>query len=194
MEARVVHLGYRSTNYWLVVAGSTRLLIDLGWPDTLGAMQAVMTRMGVKMEQIQYGVATHYHPDHAGLANELKAGGMRLVLLESQGRPVATGPEAKHNIVPTPEGVVRLRFADSRSWLAGVGIAGTILPTPGHSDDSVSIVLDDGSAFTGDLTPPALATDDQRAAIEASWQRLRDAGARMIYPGHGPAVPMPPAD
>jgi glyoxylase-like metal-dependent hydrolase (beta-lactamase superfamily II) len=194
METRVVHLGYRSTNYWLVVAGSTRLLIDLGWPDTLGPMQAVMKRMGVQLEQIQYGVATHYHPDHAGLANELKARGMRLLLLETQGKPVAAGPEAKHNVIPTPDGVIRLRFADSRSWLAGVGIAGTVLPTPGHSDDSVSIVLDDGSAFTGDLTPPGLAPDDRRAAIEASWQRLRDAGARMIYPGHGPAVPMRPPD
>lgn len=193
MGTSVVNLGYRSTNYWLVVAGPTRLLIDLGWPGTLGAMRAAMTRMDVRLEQIQYGLATHYHPDHAGLANELKAKGMRLVLLESQGTPVASGPEAKHNIVPTPDGVVRLSFADSRPWLAGIGIAGTILPTPGHSDDSVSIVLDDGSAFTGDLTPPRLATDDQRAAIEASWQRLRDAGARVIFPGHGPAVPMPPA-
>jgi endoribonuclease LACTB2 len=59
MLNRIVSLGYRSTNYWLVVADSTRLLIDLGWPDTLGAMQAAMSRMGVQLEQIQYGVATH---------------------------------------------------------------------------------------------------------------------------------------
>jgi len=67
-----------------------------------------------------------------------------------------------------------------------IGIAGEIVPTPGHSDDSVSLVLDDGSAFTGDLTPLALAGEEGWNAVVASWQRLRALGANRIYPGHGP--------
>lgn len=38
-------------------------------------------------------------------------------------------------------------------------VYGEILWTPGHSDDSVSLVLDSGIAFTGDLQPP-LASDE----------------------------------
>lgn len=74
----------------------------------------------------------------------------------------------------------------SRVLLAELGIAGEILHTPGHSDDSVSLLLDDGSAFTGDLTHPGFATEEQAPAIGASWRLLRDHGASRVYPGHGP--------
>ena len=51
---------------------------------------------------------------------------------------------------------------------------------------SVSLLLDDGSAFTGDLTPPALADENAAATVAASWRLLREHGATRIYPGHGP--------
>jgi glyoxylase-like metal-dependent hydrolase (beta-lactamase superfamily II) len=188
----ILNVGYRSTNYWLVIGQPGRLLVDLGWPGTLGAMEAALLRMDVPIESVRYGIATHYHPDHAGLANDLKSRGMSLIVLESQGKPVATGPEARHNVIPNANANVRLTFAGSRAFLAGIGIAGSIIPTPGHSDDSISIVLDDGIAFTGDLTPLELATDEQREAVTLSWNRLHEAGARTVYPGHGPPRPMPP--
>jgi endoribonuclease LACTB2 len=40
---------------------------------------------------------------------------------------------------------------DSRSLLEQVGIAGEVVHTPGHSDDSLSLLLDNGAVFTGDL-------------------------------------------
>ncbi len=53
-----------------------------------------------------------------------------------------------------------------------LGVDGEIVPTSGHSDDSVSLVLDCGVAFTGDLTPLSLATEEQAPAIVESWRRL----------------------
>jgi ribonuclease/clavin/mitogillin len=32
----IVNVGYRSTNYWVVSAGTSRLPVDLGWPGTIG--------------------------------------------------------------------------------------------------------------------------------------------------------------
>lgn len=43
----------------------------------------------------------------------------------------------------------------SRALLKGIGIEGELIPTPGHSDDSISLVTDEGHGLTGDL--PALA-------------------------------------
>ncbi|HUM71964.1 MAG TPA: MBL fold metallo-hydrolase, partial [Chloroflexota bacterium] len=68
----IVNVGYRSTNYWVVSAGRSRLLVDIGWPGTLGAMKANLKRMGIPLHEIRYALATHYHIDHAGLAEELK--------------------------------------------------------------------------------------------------------------------------
>jgi hypothetical protein len=40
-SARVtfVNVGYRSTNYWVVSAAKSRLLVDLGYPGTMGMMR-----------------------------------------------------------------------------------------------------------------------------------------------------------
>ncbi len=188
--ATIVNVGYRSTNYWVVSAGRNRLLIDLGWPGMIGALTTNLRRMGVPLAELRYALATHYHPDHAGAAEDLKRAGVPLLVLDTQVTAIPlmkqyTKPQDHYTEI-TPAGNIVIGFAESRGRLAEVGIAGEIVPTPGHSDDSVSLVLDEGAAFTGDLTPLSLAEPANAEALAASWQRLRDAGARTIYPGHGP--------
>ena len=76
--------------------------------------------------------------------------------------------------------------------LAELHIDGQIVHTLEHSPDGVSLMLDDGSVFTGDLTPPTLMTEDQADEVLASWDRLRQRGATTVYAGHGSMQPMPP--
>jgi glyoxylase-like metal-dependent hydrolase (beta-lactamase superfamily II) len=85
---------------------------------------------------------------------------------------------------------VTISLAESRAVLARIGIAGEILHTPGHSDDSVSLLLDNGAVFTGDLTHPRLVGEHDAGVVGASWRRLREHGATLVYPGHGPVRPM----
>src|ERR671933_2865804 len=66
-QVTIVNVGYRSTNYWVVSAGRSRLLVDLGWPGTMGSMKARLAQMDVPLDELRYGLATHYHMDHAGL-------------------------------------------------------------------------------------------------------------------------------
>jgi endoribonuclease LACTB2 len=191
----IVNVGYHSTNFWVVSAGTSRLLVDLGYPGTMGQMRANLERMGVPLQEIRYGLATHYHYDHAGLAQEFKQSGVPLLVLENQ---VDFIPGMRSQVKPSDRFVdialhdnVTISFAESRAVLTRIGLAGEILPTPGHSDDSVSLLLDDGSAFTGDLTPPALAREEDAATVATSWRLLRERGATQVYPGHGPVRPMP---
>jgi glyoxylase-like metal-dependent hydrolase (beta-lactamase superfamily II) len=186
----IVNVGYRSTNYWVVSAGTSRLLVDLGYPGTMGAMCASLDRKGVPLREIRYGLATHYHIDHAGLAQELKQAGVPLLVLERQVEAIprmksSTKPR-DHYVDITMHDNVIISCTESRALLERIGIAGEILYTPGHSDDSVSLVLDDGSAFTGDLTPAALVGEDDAGVVAASWRLLRERGATRVYPGHGP--------
>ncbi len=187
----IVNASYRSTNYWVISAANERLLVDLGWPGTLGILRANLKRKGVPLREIRYALATHYHIDHAGLAQELKQAGVALLVLETQTEAIPamkqwTKPQ-DHYVDISLDGNVNLAFADSRQLLQQIGVAGAILHTPGHSDDSVSLLLDDGAAFTGDLTPLPLAGDDETGrAVVASWRLLRQHGAQRIYPGHGP--------
>jgi ribonuclease/clavin/mitogillin len=191
----IVNVGYRSTNYWVVSVGRARLLVDLGWPGTMGTMRRGLDRMGVPLTELRYALATHYHIDHAGLAQEFKQAGVPLLVLETQVTAIplmkaSTKPDDHYLDIALHDNVT-VTFVETRALLQQLGIAGEIVPTPGHSDDSVSLVLDDGSAFTGDLTPPMLVTEDTQELVAAIWQRLRERGARQIYPGHGPIRPFP---
>jgi glyoxylase-like metal-dependent hydrolase (beta-lactamase superfamily II) len=189
----VVNVGYRSTNYWVVSAGTSRLLVDLGWPGTMGSMRASLKRKDIPIEEIRYGFATHYHIDHAGLAQELKLAGVPLLVLDVQ---IDAIPLMKRWTKPRDQYVeitlhdnVTISCTESRSLLEGIDIPGDILHTPGHSDDSVSLLLDDGSVFTGDLMPEAYA-EGYSPLMAASWRLLRERGASRIYPAHGPVRQM----
>lgn len=190
----IVNVGYRSTNYWVVSAGESRLLVDLGYPGTLGLMKANLKRMSIPLHEIRYGLATHYHIDHAGLAQELKQLGVPLLVLDRQVAAIPlmrqwTKPQ-DHYVEITVHDNVTISFEDSRALLARIGLSGEIVHTPGHSDDSVSLLLDDGSVFTGDLTPRPLVSVEDAGVVAASWRRLWEQGARRIHPGHGPVRAM----
>jgi ribonuclease/clavin/mitogillin len=90
-----------------------------------------------------------------------------------------------HYVEIVPEGNLVISCSASRPLLGDIGIPGEILPTPGHSDDSVSLLLEDGSAFTGDLTPLEFAWGEAAPLVRSSWQLLIDRGAVRLYPGHG---------
>ncbi len=185
----ITNVGYLSTNYWVVSRSHSRLLVDLGYPGTMGTLRARLKQKDIPLQEIRLALATHYHIDHAGLAQELKLAGVDLVVLDSQ---LAAIPLMKqftkprdHYVEVTLEGNLVIAPAQSRTLLAGIGLPGEILPTPGHSDDSVSLLLDDGSAFTGDLTPQELAWGEAAETVKASWELLRQHGAKHVYPGHG---------
>jgi ribonuclease/clavin/mitogillin len=150
--------------------------------------------MDVPLNEIRYGLATHYHIDHAGLAQELKQAGVPLLVLDVQ---VCAIPIMKRWTKPHDNYVeitlydnVTISSAESRALLEGIGIPGEVVHTPGHSDDSVSLLLDDGSAFTGDLAHPAFVGENDAAVVTASWRLLRERGATRVYPAHGPVRPM----
>lgn len=184
----IVDVGYRSTHYWVVSAGSSRLLVDIGWPGTFAMMKANLARMDIPLHQIRYALATHYHIDHAGLAEEFKRAGVPLLVIDMQ---VDAIPLMKMWTKPwdnyleiTSAGNVVISCDQSRPLLARLGIAGEIVATPGHSDHCVSLLLDDGSVFSGDLPPEELAFDNPVAL--ASWEMLRRRRAARVYPAHGP--------
>jgi glyoxylase-like metal-dependent hydrolase (beta-lactamase superfamily II) len=72
------------------------------------------------------------------------------------------------------------------------------MSTPGHSPGSVSVLLESGEAFVGDLamnrfplrlTPgfPIFADDPEQ--VVQSWRRLLQRDIRTIFPAHGKPFP-----
>jgi ribonuclease/clavin/mitogillin len=190
----IVNVGYDSTNYYVIGSGANRLLVDAGWPGTAGKLLANFKRKGIAVAEIRYVLATHYHPDHAGLVQELKNMGMRLTVVEGQRDAI---PQLKQWMKPQM-GYLDIDLRDntevtlgaSRAFLAKLDIAGEIVATPGHSGDSVALVLDSGDAFTGDLQGVSRADEADVATVKKSWEKLRSMNVRTIHPGHGPSRPV----
>ena len=184
----IINVGYDSTNYYIVDSKVTKLLIDCGWPGTLPRFMAQLKRKGISIGEIRYLLVTHFHPDHAGLAQELKNLGMKLILLKNQLAGISSLTEFFRGksypyVEIKQEDSVQLCFKDTRKFLASLGIQGEVLATPGHSDDSVTLILDEGFALTGDLHPSFMDIDDLQT--RKSWDKINQHKISRVFPGHG---------
>ena len=85
-------------------------------------------------------------------------------------------------------------LGDEEVSLAEYGIPGKVVYTPGHSSGSVSVLLETGDVFVGDmamnkfplrLSPglPIFAEDWEQ--LMESWELLLAQGVKTIYPSHG---------
>jgi len=121
----IVTVSYHSTNYYAIDIKGGKLLIDCGWPDTLPQFTAKLKRKGIVPNEIKYILVTHFHPDHAGLVQEFKDLGAKLILMETQ-----VGYKARlKSLIKTKDVSYKeirendnyeLKFKDSRLFLASL--------------------------------------------------------------------------
>lgn len=187
----LINVGYKSVNCYALEIGGGYLLIDVGMPGTFGELVPVLQRKSVPLEKVHFLVVTHFHPDHCSIAQELKNAGVTLLLGDVQERLLAEANRAPTKFpgyLPISDLGNTVVGTDSRAaWKATTGIDGVLLHTPGHSDDSVTVVIDGVGAFVGDLRPPEAYIGQAAALAEKSWQKISTAGARKAFPAHGPA-------
>jgi ribonuclease/clavin/mitogillin len=137
--------------------------------------------------EIGQSVITHYHYDHSSNLKWLRDQfSSEVYVLEASKAPLGERlPDS---------GVHDLQLGDEVGPQGGVKVR--VVPTPGHSDDSVSFFLEDeGVLFTGDtVLGEGTTTVNDLSAYLASLQRLRDLpNLRVICPGHGPLIEDPVA-
>ena len=159
-------------------------------------------------------VLTHGHWDHIGSAAEIKEiTGAKIVMhqnekswLEESLKPMPPGVTTWGSIFgklltwgilpfkPIRATKVDIVLGDKEFSLNDYGIEGTVIHTPGHSSGSVSILLDTGEAFVGDmamnkfplcLTPRLPIFAEDWSKLIDSWKMLLDKGVETVYLAHG---------
>jgi ribonuclease/clavin/mitogillin len=185
---KVITIRYKSTKYHFLETGKGLLAIDAGWPNTYREYKQSLKEQGCSVNDIRWVVVTHFHIDHAGLAGVLVEKGIDLAVFNHQLRQIqemeALMEKKKMIYTKIDLGkITKLDTAGSRAWLKTLGIDGEALVTNAHSEDSISILLDNGTTFIGDLTPEsAMADDDDKG--KSNWRMLREKGAKYIMPAH----------
>ncbi|HBV95761.1 MAG: hypothetical protein JL50_10745 [Peptococcaceae bacterium BICA1-7] len=204
-----VRLG--TCNTYLVQGNSGYILVDAGNANREGVLFDYLKKKGISPGQIKLIVITHAHYDHVGSLSAIKKvcqcpaavhakeatllregkfimpPGTSLLgkTISSIGKRAAWTGFFKYSPVD-PE----IEITQEMS-LTQFGIDGLILPTPGHTEGSVSVVLPTGEAFVGDLAVnfmgsvfPPFAENPRE--IMMSWRKLARLGVNTIFPSHGP--------
>lgn len=184
-------LKYGNTNTFFVRGTSGGLLVDTDYAGTLPLFYKELKRNAISLCDITYVLATHYHPDHIGLVSELMQLGVKLVLLDTQVEYVHFSDEifrrdkrTKYMPIKEQEAVF-VKREESRSFLHSMGIEGEIISTPSHSNDSVSLILDNGTCFVGDLEPiNYLDAYEGNIKLKRDWELIMSYDPKIIYYAH----------
>ena len=153
----MIRLRYGNTNTFLIPANRGYLLLDTDYAGTLPAFYKAIKQNGVKVSDIAWVLATHYHPDHMGLIPELMRQGVKLLLLDTQRESVHFSDYifARDGLpfeqIDEKQATV-IRCEESRQFLSGIGISGEVIAVPSHSPDSISLLLDSGDAFSNSFS------------------------------------------
>ena len=183
----MVTLRYGNTNTYFL----NGLLIDTDMPGSLPLFFRELKKNGLSVGDIRFVLATHYHPDHIGLIGELTELGIRLLLIDRQkeyvhfsDRIFARQKGLDFKPIREEEATV-ISCMKSRSFLAGVGIRGEIVPTDSHSPDGVALVTDDGNCFAGDLEPmPYIESYGEDSLLKYDWDRILRLHPQKAFFGH----------
>ena len=184
----MIKLKYGNTNTFFIGG----LLIDTDYAGTLHAFYKALKQNGIEVRDIQYVLATHYHPDHMGLIGELARQGVKLLLVDAQKDSVHASDyifeRERLPYVPVDASQATvISCGESRAFLARLGISGEIIPTPSHSADSISLVLDDGDCFVGDLEPyEYLDAYDDNTQLKDDWACILSSRPKRIFFAHTP--------
>ena len=180
MPEHVIPLQYSSTNTYLIRGRNGILLFDTGWAGTFREFCREMGEKEIPVQEISYVLISHFHPDHCGIAQEIADCGAQVAVMDVQREFVHAADDVLrrgqgYTFHPIDDSKTRLvRLEDSRRFLAESGIDGEILATPGHSDDSISLCLDGGCFFVGDLNPLYELGDAARPVSEDDLLRTRE--------------------
>ncbi|MCF8225381.1 MAG: MBL fold metallo-hydrolase [Bacteroidales bacterium] len=204
---------YSNVAGFLVYNKETAVLIDCGHPHTVGAFTAAMERLGIPQSRIRLIILTHTHFDHAGGAGEIsRLTGAPVAVHYSEVKylengyasfPRGTRWKGKSIVfigrifarrlaryAPVKAGVVIEDEMDLQSF----GIPGKIVHTPGHTEGSLSVLLENGNAMVGDNVLgisdkqhfPPFANDC--GEVIKSWEYYINSGVEVLHPAHGKAV------
>ncbi|WDV44635.1 MBL fold metallo-hydrolase [Clostridiaceae bacterium M8S5] len=219
---KIIKCKLKQTISYLIPVKDKYLLIDTGYEKHKKLLYKRLRDLDIEVKDIAYILLTHHHDDHAGLVSEIKTcnPSCRIIMHVNAVSRVEKGKNdldgAKYinkkiatmvKLIKKVSNIWREPFPqykiasndiiiskDTKLQDIGIDMVGEILYTPGHTDDSISLLLEDGSCFVGDVASDMLQFLGTKYCVlllnnldqyYKSWEKIIKTNAKIIYPGHG---------
>ncbi len=172
---KIINLGNRIVNQYLIELNDGYLLIDTGYASGYKRFIKKLSKHRIQKEQIKYVFVTHAHDDHIGFLGELLINFPHITLITnaksrerfSEGHNRFIGGctslraylfckfmgligKGKHTFPIINETNCKIIDCDKLDNLQSYGIGADILFLAGHTDDQMGLLFDDGTLFCGD--------------------------------------------
>lgn len=217
---QLYNLGNDFYNQYVLRTTKGLLVLDTGYPGGFAVYQRKLQSAGLSLGDVSYIFLTHAHDDHAGFLQELaQQTQARIILHQKAVQRLKRGSNGSHGRF---DHVGALMLSKGLGWIGRngcfppvdlpsrylvygcgqeklevEGLEGMIVLLPGHTEDSIGLLLADGRLFCGDAAMNGLPSIRHRSIwIEdeeeylRSWRKIVDAQPKRIYPSHGRPFPV----
>lgn len=200
------------SNSFLVQNNENYFLVDTGRAKSWNKLTEKIDQI-LGGEKLSYLILTHSHFDHVENAAKLKEKyGLKILIHENEAKFLENG----HNIIPNGTNIATEFLVDKigkkfqsrydykpvppdilltdKYDLNKLGFSALIIHTPGHTNGSVSVVVEESIALVGDalfgvfknsVYPPF--ANNPKVMVQ-SWEKLLKTGCSTFLPGHGNEV------
>lgn len=207
---RLIKVGI--TNCYLIESNRTCIFIDTGPGKYFKKLNNFLNaNLTIQNRKLDYLILTHTHYDHAGNASKVKENfNPQIIVHEKESKYLCNGfttlPQGTNYITNFLTTVVNKYFSRIGKYEPvhadyEINVSNAIdlsnleiIETPGHTEGSISVIIDGEMAMVGDtlfgivphkVFPPF--ADDTKALIQ-SWKKLLDTDATLFFPAHGQVI------
>ena len=211
MKTKIIKVPIMGSNAYLIKGKEGWILVDAGQKGGTARVKKALTDLSEEITDIDLIIVTHLHYDHVGSLSQIKKESSAEVLVhETEAGLLKSGscgfPKGTMIFSKALSGLAN-RFMDGsfepvepeividESFdLEEFGLEGEVVHTPGHTEGSLSVILDDGNCIVGDtlfnvlprsVYPPFA---NNEGTLVESWKKIREYGCKRYYPGHGRVI------
>lgn len=207
-------------NAFLLVNSSGCILIDTGLPNTEHKIRRVLRKLKLTFADINLIIITHAHIDHAGNTAKIKSLTDAPVVAHSGDLPYFRGEKKMHfcstgwfGWLFSKTGAIQKPYnsfepdiligGQNNVSLKAYGIDGVIISTPGHTEGSISVIIENSEAIVGDVISSGILLggiarthkakrppfEDNPLQASQDLQAIVDSGVKTFFMGHGGPLP-----
>lgn len=210
--------GDRIMNTWLYPIEDGWAMIDTGYENSYQKVLKRLNKLLIKPEEVRYLFLTHAHDDHAGFLEEWMSKHPQTQVIAHEGafeglrrgqnsfdggcstlfaflfcQLMALFGNGEHRYPRLSEEHLERIITLNEDNLSHIEceLQGKILFTPGHTADSISLLVND-NLFCGDAAMNGIPSShritiwvENTSEFEQSWDGILASGAKKIYPAHG---------